>query len=492
MTINGKDIYFDVEKQCFLEINEYEKFDKLEGRKKEVLELYKVTKEHIKREYAKDLKLVYENEIELLKELKNRIQKIYTLEIESVKLAFEPFQPKWWNEGEYKCRNLFEPTELWKKAHQARSRLKAIKTKELYNSIDFLVKYRHIHALMNNLMKDDYRRLEYFINWLASALITLRKNGTAIVFKGEQGTGKGVLYEQIIQPVVGEKYTYTFSNQDLKNNFNKNMMNKLFVVGNEIKGNFREGNSIYETLKMWVTDSDLRIEMKGIDAFNVKNYFNILIFSNHDTPLQIQAKDRRYTVFGTKNRKLINVAKEDFGYNSTADFIQGIRSELENFIIDLFCYDFDTVKARVPMYTFEKESIYYSSVSKAEIFGDAIKNKDFEYFENIIGEYVDFIKEEDFEFLVSKFKIPVIIDENGKKTATYYNVLDKLKNQIRNEGGEVANNILSFLFVLATNEQNAQKIGTALTALFGKSYSKRTNDNVVRVRKVIEEEDYPF
>jgi len=489
MQINGKEIYFDVEKQCYIEVNEYVKFDKLEYREKEVLELYKVTKEHIRREYAKELTAEFTNQVELMKELRNRIQKIYTLEIESVKLVFEPFQPRWWEEGKYQCRNLFEPTNIWKIAYEAR--LKAEQSNILYSDIDFIMQYKHIYALLNNLLRDDYMRLQYFINWLASALVTLRKNGTAIVFKGEQGTGKGVLYEQIIQPVIGEKYTYTFSNQDLKNNFNKNLMNKLFIVGNEIKGNFKEGNNLYETLKMWVTDNDLRIEMKGVDAFNVKNYFNMLLFSNNNTPLQIQAKDRRYTVFNTKNRKLIDVAKEDFGYYSTDEFIQGIKNELESFIIDLFCYNFNTAKARVPMITPEKQNIYYASVSKIEIFGDAVRDKDFDYFENIIGEYVDLMNEDEFENLCKKFDILVIMDGDGKKIATYNNILEEFKRQI-SESGEVTNNILSFLFVLATNEQNTQKIGTALTALFGKSYPMRINKKLVRVRKVIHDEDYPF
>jgi len=490
MRIGNKDIYFDIEKQCYIEINEYKAFDNYEKRNKEVLELYKVTKEHIKREYAKLLTAEFPNHVELLKELKNRMQKIYTLDIESVKLVFEPFQPRWWEEGDYTCRNLFEPTKLWKKAHEAR--VKAEQTNTLHTNIDFIMKYKHIFALLNNLLKDDYRRLEYFLNWLACGLVTLRKTGTAIVIKGEQGTGKGVLYEQIIQPIIGEKYTYTFSNPDLKNNFNKNLMNKLFLVGNEIKGNFKEGNHLYEILKMWVTDKELRIEMKGVDAFLIKNYFNIILFSNHDTPLQIQSKDRRYTVFNTKNRKLIDVAKEDFSYSSTTEFIQGIRDELENFVVDLFCYKFSLAKARVPMMTLEKESIYYASVSKIEIFADAVRSKDFDYFENVIGEYVENMREEDFEIIANRFKMPIIVNEQGKNIATYNNVVRMFKSQIYDSGGEVANNILSFLFVLATNEQNTQRIGTTLTAIFGKSYTTRLYKETVRVRKVIHDEDYPF
>jgi hypothetical protein len=88
MKINGKDIYFDVEQQCYVEIREYKKFDEYEKREKEVLEVKNVSKEHIKRELAKDLSLIIPNQLEMLKEFKERIKTLFLLDIESVKLVF--------------------------------------------------------------------------------------------------------------------------------------------------------------------------------------------------------------------------------------------------------------------------------------------------------------------------------------------------------------------------------------------------------------------
>jgi hypothetical protein len=491
MKINGKDIYFDVEQQCYVEIREYKKFDEYEKREKEVLEVKNVSKEHIKRELAKDLSLIIPNQLEMLKEFKERIKTLFLLDIESVKLVFEPFKKEKWIEGNYVCKNLFRPSELWKKAYENR------KKSELYENgdISFLVKYPHIQALLNNLFRSEYERLDYFINWLATALITLRKTGTAIVLKGAQGTGKGVLYEQIIQPIIGEKYTYTFSNNDLKSNFNKNLQNKLFVVGNEIKGDFREGNHIYETLKMWITDKDLRIEYKGKDAFQINNYFNVMIFSNNETPLQIQATDRRYSVFETNNRKLLDIAIKDFKYKGTSEFIRGIREELEEFVKDLFRYDFDENRARIPAITEEKYNIYLASVKKSEIFANALRQKDREFFETIMFDYIEFMEDEEFERLCNKFNIVVEKDMNGNidKLATYENLINEVFKELEMTG-EIDNRYLSFLFVIATGEkvENSQKIGTALTALFGKSFSKRKGNSFYRMRKIINFNEIPF
>ena len=490
MRINGKDMYFDVEQQCYVEIREYKKFDDYEEREKEVLEVKNISKEHIKRELAKDLEVLIPNRLEMLKELKERLKTLFLTDIESVKLVFEPFKKREWVEGGYICKNLFKPSELWQKAYKARQ-----EANELYKNIDFVFKYPHISALLQNLLRDDIERMEYFINWLATALVTLRKIGTAIVFKGVQGAGKGLLYEQIIQPVIGEKYTYTFSNNDLKSQFNKNLQNKLFVVGNEIKGDFREGNHIYETLKMWITDKDLRIEAKGKDAFQINNYFNVMIFSNNETPLQIQASDRRYSVFETKERQIIQIAKDDFGYKGTREFVEGIRKELESFIFDLFKYDFNVNKARVPAVTQEKYHIYLASVKKSEIFANALKQKDIEFFETIMIDYVELMDNEIFERLCEKFGIVIVKDEFGRldKVATYKSLIKEVFNQLYG-GGSVDNRYLSFLYVIATGEkpENTQKIGTALTIYFGKSKLKKQNNKVFRVRQVAPDEDFPF
>ena len=493
MKINGKDIFFDVEQQCYVEIREYKKFDEYENKEKEVLEVKNVAKEHIKRELAKELLSLAKDELKMLKEYKERLKTLFLIDIESAKIVFEPFKKNEWVEGGYLCKNLFKPTEIWQKAYN--ERLKADKKGELYKNVDFVFKYKHISALLMNLLKDNIERMEYFINWLATALVTLRKVGTAVVFKGVQGAGKGLLYEQIIQPVIGEKYTYTFSNSDLKSQFNKNLQNKLFVIGNEIKGDFKEGNHVYETLKMWITDKDLRIEAKGKDAFQVNNYFNIMIFSNNETPLQIQATDRRYTVFQTKERQIIQIAKEDFNYNGTAEFVEGIKKELENFVVDLFKYNFNINKATIPKMTQEKYNVYLGSVKKSEIFANALKQKNLEFFETIMLDYVELMDNDNFERLCNKFKIILEKDMNGNtdKIATYNNVVKEVFDELT-QNGEVENNYLSFLYVIATGEkvENVQKIGTALTILFNKSITRRKGNRLIRIRKVVDYNDNEF
>ncbi len=67
-------------------------------------------------------------------------------------------------------------------------------------------KYKAITPLFENVFKTR-ERMDYFVNWLAYGFQTLSKTRVAIVSKGIQGTGKGIIFKHIIQYAIGEKYT---------------------------------------------------------------------------------------------------------------------------------------------------------------------------------------------------------------------------------------------------------------------------------------------
>jgi len=174
----------------------------------------------------------------------------------------------------------------------------------------------------------------------------------------------------------------------LKSRFNGELENKLFVLANEIKADFREGNSTYERLKMYVTDKEIRFEDKNIKARTIPNFFNIWIHSNNDVPLQIQGSDRRYTVFNTKSIKLTEVSKE-LGYEHISDFISQVKKERDGFLFDVMSLKYDMAMATSPLATEEKELIYEASMSKIEILSDKLKKQDIEYFEDNLEDFFD-------------------------------------------------------------------------------------------------------
>ena len=63
-----------------------------------------------------------------------------------------------------------------------------------------------IDKIITSVTGDDQASKDQFINWLAYIFQFREKAGTGFIFHGRTGTGKGVLFDKIIRPLIGEKY----------------------------------------------------------------------------------------------------------------------------------------------------------------------------------------------------------------------------------------------------------------------------------------------
>jgi len=237
-------------------------------------------------------------------------------------------------------------------------------------------------TLLRNLFVED-RYIKYFINWLAYAAKNMKKTRNAIVIVGEQGTGKGVLWDNIIRWVFGQDNCVTVGNADIASEFNVVFDNRLFVCFNEIKGDFRQGNTIYETLKSYITDPTFMVNIKNVSQYEVENHFNCIFFSNHEVPLQIEGSDRRYSVFKTANTKLAEIVGD------TGAFIKTLKDERERFLEILFSFSPDVSLATSLIDTEQKKKIKELSNTKQDNFKSRIIEKDYEYFEDKIEEALE-------------------------------------------------------------------------------------------------------
>ena len=454
MKINGNEYFFDISRQKYVMYLD------------STQEIVKVEKEHIfkaylaevgKEKYRKDKKEILDN-------------------IEMKYLVFNPHKPQKWSQNNFEYKNTFVLSNSLRVAKNKRDTVKNLK--ELNNSIDFLKKYPHINLLLDNLFVLAERK-EYFINWLSAALNTMKKNGTAIVLRGIQGAGKNVLYEQIIEYAIGKNYCLTIGNDDLKTNFNASLENRLFVLANEIKGDFRDGNSSYEKLKQYITDEEMRVEQKGIDSRKIINYFNMLIFSNNQTPLQIQGGDRRYTIYETNNIQLKKVVDAELDIDMS-QFIKFLQNERSNFLIDLINYNFDLNLAKTCQHTQEKERIYKASMTKIEIMSDKIKRLDKTFFDEFLEILENENSDDIFSFCAEK-KI-AIINDNIKETLI--NIFSDIEEQ--SKINLIKNKYLVFFYTYFVNKnESATKIGNHLTSFFDKSFNKQN----VRYRLISPVED---
>lgn len=265
------------------------------------------------------------------------------------------------------------PVHLTKKAE------KKIQTDELHNKVSDL---KNINILLDNLfVKKEYKH--YFLNWLSYIVQTKRKTRNTIVLVGEQGTGKGNLQNYILSWFFGESNCVEAGNKELKSEFNHLFDNRLFVFFNEIKGDFKEGNTIYETLKPYISDPNFMVNMKNVAQYQTQNHFNTMFFSNHEVPLQVEGSDRRYSIFKTSQTKIENRVED------LSKYINGLKMEREDFLNILLSFEYDKDLAFSLIETDQKNKIIELSNTKQDLMKTKVTQKDKNYFENIILDLIE-------------------------------------------------------------------------------------------------------
>jgi len=135
---------------------------------------------------------------------------------------------------------------------------------------------------------------EYFLNWLA--LMFQRpatRAGTALVLRGDKGTGKGTLGDWLLR-IVGRHGVHIANSRHLTGNFNSHLREAIFLFGDE---SFFAGDRSHESvLKALVTERELVIEPKGVDVMIQRNCLHVLLASNSDWVVPASANERRFCV----------------------------------------------------------------------------------------------------------------------------------------------------------------------------------------------------
>ena len=239
-------------------------------------------------------------------------------------------------------RNLFKPTKYLQMNKQ--------------ESENFNIEQFAIYQLLNHLVNYNNVRLEYFINWLAYFFQGLKKSMVSLVLRGDQGAGKGVLFNDIITPLFGEEYCTTINDKSLRSAYLGGIVeNKIFFNLDEVSQQKAQSTSIKNFLKALVTNKSITAEKKFVTTQNeTKIYGQVLITSNEPHVLDIEDSDRRYTVLTTGGNLLHS---NYLGYGSYDKLSMAIEQELPRFASYLKSYKIDKKIANKAVDTPEKNEL---------------------------------------------------------------------------------------------------------------------------------------
>lgn len=220
---------------------------------------------------------------------------------------------------------------------------------------------------------------EWFINWLAYTVQTRNKAHTAWVFSGVPGTGKGIFFDRILRPMIGEAYTTKKRLDHLEEQFNAYIQHTLFLVYEEFRLNdSAQGGKLLNKLKDEITGSTSNVRAMRTDVVEMANYTNYIFFSNHLDVIRIEEGDRRFNIAPPQMVSL-RAAHPDVVAN-----LDRIDAELGTFTGFLMAYAASENSARTCIENQAKATMKRSAMQYNERFCMAVKHGEFDYFLDVL------------------------------------------------------------------------------------------------------------
>jgi hypothetical protein len=152
-------------------------------------------------------------------------------------------------------------------------------------------------ALLSVLLKDDEPAMKFVTQWAAHIFQKpAERVGTAIIFTGEMGIGKDMLWE-LIGKLLGDKLFFTTDNheQDILGSFNGLLEGRLLVKMEEVNGQFMREN--HDRIKGMITATTRTINIKSVPTYTIDKYERWVMTTNDPVPVVVNKTDRRFNIF---------------------------------------------------------------------------------------------------------------------------------------------------------------------------------------------------
>lgn len=211
----------------------------------------------------------------------------------------------------------------------------------------------------------------HFINWLAYIIQYHSMTGTAWVLHGNPGTGKGLLFHQIIAKLLGRHNVHNMLMRDLESQFNGYMETAQLIFIDEVQMSaLQKSEEAGATLKNHITEPVISIRQMHATAYMAQNFGNFILASNMPDPVRIEVSDRRYNAGNFQKNRLV-ISEEEVTL--------GLPAELEDVFMFFRGYAVDKQKAHTVLHTTERQLLISVGRTSVDEVADAILHGDLEY-----------------------------------------------------------------------------------------------------------------
>mgnify|MGYP003637050228 CR=1 FL=1 len=165
---------------------------------------------------------------------------------------------------------------------------------------------RWLNHIRENVCRNNKEHYDYLISWMARAVQHPDVPGyAAVVLKGGQGTGKGVVAREL-GSLFGPHFKHVSDASRITGKHNMHLQDCVLLFPDEA---FFAGDKQHNAaLKRLITESTLDIEAKYHDAEITPNYLHIIMASNDDWVAPVESDDRRFFILEVGNDKKQNGA----------------------------------------------------------------------------------------------------------------------------------------------------------------------------------------
>lgn len=184
----------------------------------------------------------------------------------------------------------------------------------------------------------DNETYEHFLNWLACIYQYRMKTGTAWLWQGTEGTGKQLIFRDILQATLGKLNAKEIRSAEMEDQFNAWLEKGLITLIDEIDvAASQKNNTIVSNLKNFITETTVTIRAMHKVSYPVTSYMNFIGTANkRDCPIIITEQDRRWNIGHYQTKQL----------SITEDEVQSIKDELPLFMAYIMNRKADTQVAR--------------------------------------------------------------------------------------------------------------------------------------------------
>lgn len=222
---------------------------------------------------------------------------------------------------------------------------------------DWNLNRQHILEVICN---GDEAAFKWVMNWLAAMVqFPGRHAWVAIVMRGTQGIGKGHFADKMVGKLFGpQQYIHILGSGQLTAEHNEHLSGKVLIFADE--STWGGDPRAAAKLKGIITEDMVAIHRKFLKMVDEPSALHILIASNNEWPIPIEAGDRRFTVLDVNESR-----KQDQVYfgKLLLELANGGRAAM---LHDLLNMEVDQNMLRIPYATSAKTQVALHSLKPTE------------------------------------------------------------------------------------------------------------------------------